>query len=89
MYLYIIAEGSYKLNLGRVMVVERKNADAVVKLRSVVTAFRAQIVDEVVVFMFRLEELDDIVNVVAIDALDVGGRIAHCYYVIGNVWVLS
>jgi hypothetical protein len=48
-----------------------------VELGLVEVALRTQVVDEVVVVVLRVEELHHVVDVVAVDAFDVRGRVPH------------
>jgi hypothetical protein len=48
-----------------------------VELGLVVVALRTQVVDEVVVVVLRVEELHHVVDVVAVDAFYVRGRVPH------------
>lgn len=62
---------------GRVVVVKGVGGHAAIKLLGVVEPLRAQVVDEVVVLMFHLQEAFDVVQRVAVDGLDLFGWEAH------------
>lgn len=67
------------------MVVKGEGTDAVVEFRGVVASFGAQVIDEIVVFVLKVQEFDDVVDVVTVDAFDLRSGESHCYDVVGNV----
>lgn len=82
----IVAEWLDGVDLGGVVVVEGEHLHPVLELGLVVAALRAQVVDVVVVQVFLLQELDHVVDVVAVDTLDVGRRVAHGDDVVRDIW---
>lgn len=84
--LHVVAERLDGVDLGGVVVIEGEYLHPVVELGLVVAALRAQVVDVVVVEVFLVQELDHVVDVVAVDALDVGCRVTHGYDVVRDIW---
>lgn len=83
----VLAERFYELDFGRVVVVEREYPHPAVELGDVVATFRTQVVYVVVVLVLRVEEFDDVVDMVAVDALYAGGGVTHRDDVGSYVWV--
>lgn len=67
---YITAEVLHQLDFRGIVVIKGKSSNTVVKFRGVIASFRAEVVDEIVIFMLEFEESDYIINVVAVDAFD-------------------
>ena len=80
--LHVSAEGENLAELGRGVIIEGVDGDSAVEFLYVVTSFRAQVVNFVVVLVPLLQKPLDVIQRVSVHAFHAFGRVAHSYDIV-------